>query len=279
VTVVNAGVRFLSILACIVIGSGAGGATGAVAAPSASVHPGSVVRWPGPELVDCALADRHWLPMDGACWYPIDLDATGSLELVRRSAGGVASRTIAIGDYPYPIERLEVEEKYVAPPKAALERIEREKARVARLWTLATPRRFTLPLAAPLATLPTASRFGSRRIFNNEPRSPHGGADFSAKPGTAVFAPADGTVALAEEQYFAGNAIYIDHGDGLISMTFHLSEIGVANGADVKRGEPIGKVGATGRVTGPHLHFAVRWRGARVDPELLLGRGELVEIR
>ena len=198
---------------------------------------------------------------------------------MRRSSGGVASRTVTIGDYPYPTEELKVEEKYVAPPKEALDRIEREKARVAKLWTLATQRRFALPLAAPLAELPTAGRFGARRIFNNEPRSPHGGADFSAQSGTVVFAPADGTVALAEGQYFAGNAVYLDHGDGLISMAFHLSEIEVAPGATVTRGQPIGKVGATGRVTGPHLHFAIRWHGARVDPELLLGRGEPVEIR
>ncbi len=247
--------------------------------PRTSLRPGSVVRWPGPELSDCSIGDRHWQPMDDACWYPIDLEATGSVELARRSSGGVASRTLAIGSYPYPTEELKVEEKYVAPPKAALERIAREKARVAKLWALATPRRFALPLAAPLAALPTAGRFGSRRIFNQEPRSPHSGADFSARTGTAVFAPADGTVALAEEQYFAGNAIFIDHGGGLISMAFHLSELGVVNGDAVTKGQPIGKVGATGRVTGPHLHFAFRWHGARVDPELLLGIVEPVEIR
>jgi len=243
------------------------------------VRPGSVVRWPGPELADCSIADRHWQPLDGACWYPIDLEASGTLELARRSSGGVASRTVRISSYPYPTEELKVEEKYVAPPKEALERIEREKARVAKLWALSTPRRFSLPLAAPLADLPTAGRFGSRRIFNKEPRSPHGGADFKAQSGTVVFAPADGTVALAEEQYFAGKAVYLDHGDGLVSMAFHLSEIGVANGDAVKRGQPIGKVGATGRVTGPHLHFGLRWHGARIDPELLLGRETPLEIR
>ena len=249
------------------------------AEPPPTARPGSVVRWPGAELTDCSIGDRHWTPLDDACWFPIDLEAKGEIELVRRSSGGIASRKVRVGDYPYATEELTVEEKYVAPPKEALERIEREKARVAKLWALSTPRRFALPLAAPLEALPTAGRFGSRRVFNKEPRSPHSGADFSAKTGTVVFAPADGVVALAEEQYFAGNAVYLDHGDGLISMAFHLSRIDVANGDEVKRGQPIGKVGATGRVTGPHLHFAVRWHGARVDPELLLGRDQPIEIR
>lgn len=86
-----------------------------------------------------------------------------------------------------------------------------------------------------------------------------------------MLAPADGVVVLAEEQFFAGRAVYLDHGDGLISMSFHLSEIAVAEGQEVKRGQLIGRVGATGRVTGPHLHFGLRWRGARIDPAALLG--------
>ncbi len=107
-------------------------------------------------------------------------------------------------------------------------------------------------------------------MFNGQPRSPHGGADFKAKPGTLVRAAADGRVVVAEDQYFPGRAVFIDHGDGLISMSFHFSEILVKEGDEVKRGDPIGRVGATGRVTGPHLHFALRWHGARVDPAILL---------
>lgn len=244
-----------------------------------AVRPGALVRWPGAELLACELGERRWQPLDGACWYPVDLEAKGELELVRRSTGGVASRTVRVADYPYPTQELRVEEKYVAPPAAALERIARERARVVALFALETPRRFTLPLAPPLATLPTSARFGARRVFNGESRNPHSGADYSARPGTVVFAPADGRVALAEEQYFAGRAVYLDHGDGLLSMSFHLSELLVATGDEVARGQPIGKVGATGRVTGPHLHFGLRWHGARVDPDLLVGEATAVEIR
>lgn len=247
--------------------------------PAAQVAPGGVVRWAGPGLLACQQGERRWEPAEGACLYPIDLAATGELELVRRSTGGVATRRVTIGDYPYPTQQLEVDGKYVAPSAADLERIARERERVTALWSLDTPRRWTLPLGSPLADLPAAGRFGARRIFNGEPRSPHSGADFAARRGTAVRAVADGRVVLAEDHYFAGKGVYIDHGDGLVSMSFHLDQIAVAAGDEVRRGEAIGAVGATGRVTGPHLHFALRWRGARIDPEILFGRLGMVEIR
>jgi murein DD-endopeptidase MepM/ murein hydrolase activator NlpD len=252
---------------------GLGAAASATAAPVTVAPPGGVVRWAGAELRSCSIGSRSWTPLDGACWYPIDLEARGRIALVRRSIGGVASRWVEVGEYPYPTEHLQVEEKYVEPPPEALERIERERRRAAAIFARETPRGFTLPLAPPLEPLPAAGRFGARRIFNGRPRSPHGGADYRAAPGTPVRAAADGVVALAEEHYFAGRSVFLDHGDGLISMSFHLSEILVAPGDAVRRGDPIGRVGATGRVTGPHLHFALRWHGARVDPALLLARG------
>ena len=246
---------------------------------AATVAPGGVVRWAGAELVSCSLGGRTWAPLDGACWYAVDLGRTGSLELVRRSSAGRAARRVRVAAYPYPTQRLEVEEKYVEPPPGERERIAREARRVAALWALETPRRFALPLAAPLDPLPEATRFGARRIFNGRPRNPHSGADFAAAPGAPVRAAADGRVVLAEEQYFAGRAVYLDHGDGLVSMSFHLSEILVRPGDEVRRGQEIGRTGASGRVTGPHLHFGVRWHGARVDPALLLGAAAPVDLR
>jgi murein DD-endopeptidase MepM/ murein hydrolase activator NlpD len=251
----------------------------AAEAPDAAVAPGRIVRWPGPSLLDCSLGERHWKPLDGACWYAIDLGATGSVELVRRSTGGVASRRLRVAPYPYPEQRLEVEERYVEPPPDEIARIARERRETLRALALRTPRRFTLPLAPPLDPLPTESRFGARRIFNGEPRSPHSGADFAVRSGTPVRAVADGTVALTGEQYFAGNAVYIDHGDGLVSMSFHLSKILVRAGDSVRRGQQIGLSGATGRVTGPHLHFGIRWHGSRVDPNLLFTSDRATEVR
>lgn len=243
----------------------------AAASSALSVRPGSIVRWAGDGLVECRQGEQRFAPIAGACYFPIDLLATGELEVERRTAAGAERRALAIASYPYPTERLTgVEEKYVSPPAAELARIEREQRETAAVFARRTVRQFTLPLGAPLAVLPEGGRFGSRRIFNGEARSPHGGTDFKAAPGTLVYAADDGIVALAAGQYFAGNAVYVDHGDGLVSMSFHLAEILVKAGAAVKRGQPIGKVGATGRVTGPHLHFGARWRGAKVDPQLLL---------
>lgn len=264
---------FVLLLAAV-----AGSGVAAAGPAEVVVAPGTVVRWPGTALLECRLGERRWRPFDDACYYPVELGASGELELVRRSTGGVASRRVRVGPYPYPEQRLEVEDRYVAPSAAELERIEREKRRVARLWSLESERRFALPLEAPLADLPAAARFGARRIFNGQPRSPHSGADFAAPTGTPVIAVADGRVVLAEEHFFAGRSVFVDHGDGLVSMSFHLSEIAVTEGDEVRRGQRLGAVGATGRVTGPHLHFAVRWHGARIDPSLLLGGAAMTEI-
>lgn len=256
-------------LAALLLASFAG--QGTTASAPQVVRPGSIVRWPGEGIVDCRQGARRFAPIAGVCYFPIDLLATGTVEVERRTAAGADLRQLTIASYPYPTERLTgVEEKYVSPPAAELARIEREQQETAAVFRRDTLCNFQLPLGAPLASLPEGGRFGSRRIFNGEARSPHGGTDFKAAPGTVVFAPADGVVALAAGQYFAGNAVYLDHGDGLISMSFHLSALLVKNGERVKRGQPIGKVGATGRVTGPHLHFGARWRGAKVDPQLLL---------
>jgi murein DD-endopeptidase MepM/ murein hydrolase activator NlpD len=141
---------------------------------------------------------------------------------------------------------------------------------MARLWKPRGPRRFSLPLGAPLDPLPEAGHFGHRRVINGEPRSPHGGADFAAPQGTPVRVAADGKVVMVANHFFGGNAVFVDHGDGLVSQYFHLSRIDVHEGQELARGATLGAVGSTGRATGPHLHFGTRWRGARVDPSLLL---------
>ncbi|MEO7794999.1 MAG: M23 family metallopeptidase, partial [Thermoanaerobaculia bacterium] len=216
---------------------------GTAATAPQSVRPGAIVRWPGEGIVECRQGDQRSTPLEGVCYFPIDLLATGKLAVERRTAQGVERRTLAIASYPYPTESLTgVEEKYVSPPKAELARIEREQQETAAVFRRRTARSLVLPLGKPLAKLPEGGRFGSRRIFNGEARSPHGGTDFKAAAGTVVYAAADGVVALAASQFFAGNAVYVDHGDGLVTMSFHLSAMLVKTGAIVQRGQAIGKV-------------------------------------
>jgi murein DD-endopeptidase MepM/ murein hydrolase activator NlpD len=120
---------------------------------------------------------------------------------------------------------------------------------------------FLLPVAAP-----AGGNFGARRLFNGKTRSRHGGVDFAAPQGAPIMAPAPGRVALAEDQYFSGGTVILDHGGGLFTTYFHMSSIDVAPGDLVVPGKQIGKVGATGRATGPHLHWGARLRGSRIDP-------------
>ncbi len=263
-------------------GLAAGPPAGGAPAWQARVVPGQLVRWEGPGSERCGRGEESWDPLAGACWYPFDLDApAGVVKVFRLRQGQREEAAVTVGDYAYPTQRITLkDDSQVNLSPRDLARAERESAAVAKLWSRRSPARFTLPLGPPLAKLPEGGRFGSRRIFNGEPRSPHSGVDFAAATGTPVLAVADGTVVLAADHFFSGNSVFIDHGDGLISMYFHLSRLAVRAGQQVHRGERLGAVGATGRATGPHLHFGVRWRGARVDPEILLGTsGAVAEVQ
>jgi len=248
------------------------GAVGAVV-----VRPGTVVRWPGRGIEWCELGARRFEPLDGACYFPVDLlRKAGPLVLARGRNARRETTTVRVRKFDYPIQKLTLPRHMVELSPEDLERVNRENRAMARLWTREGPRRFSLPLGAPLEPLPVGGRFGHRRIINGRPRSPHGGADYSTAEGAPVLAAADGTVAMVADQFFGGNAAFVDHGDGLVTMYMHLSRVDVAEGDEVRRGEGVGAVGSTGRATGPHLHFGVRWRGARVDPALLLRGPEVI---
>ena len=128
-----------------------------------------------------------------------------------------------------------------------------------------TDRLWSAPFVRPVRE-PANSRFGTRSVFNGEVRRPHGGADFLSPAGTLVHAPNAGRVAAARDLFFTGNTVIIDHGMGVVSLLAHLSAMNVREGDVIEAGQVIGRVGATGRVTGPHLHWGVTVTGARVDP-------------
>ena len=175
-----------------------------------------------------------------------------------------------IAEHAYREQRLNVDRKYVSLSDEALERIGRERKVIdAALTNWRTVPLVDVSLQAPVDG-PRSSSFGLRRFFNDEPRSPHKGMDIAATTGTPVVAPRDGVVTATGDYYFNGNTVILDHGQGYVTMYCHLSEIGVEEGQNVAAGETLGAVGATGRVTGPHLHFGTYLNGTAVDPALLL---------
>ena len=162
----------------------------------------------------------------------------------------------------------------VTPSPANLERIQRELVEQRAAYRQFSARQpsnllFDKPVDGPLS-----SPFGLRRFFNDQERNPHSGLDFAAPAGTPVKAPAAGRVILTGDYFFNGQTVFVDHGQGLISMFCHLSQIGVQAGDELGRGQVLGQVGSSGRSTGPHLHWNVSLNDARIDPSILIGRFE-----
>ncbi len=236
------------------------------------VVPGAVVRWDARPGDRCAKAAESWEPLGGACYFGVDIRlAPGTLEVALLRDQARETLLLNVGPAPYHEERLSLDPRKVTLSKKDQERAKREWQEVAPVFDLRGPARFALPLAAPLAGAPPARNFGTRRVLNGEARSPHGGADYKAATGTPVLAVAPGRVAFVANHFFSGRGVYVDHGDGLISMSMHLSRVDVKAGQEVRAGDRLGLSGATGRVSGPHLHFGLRWRGATVDPSVLIG--------
>lgn len=178
--------------------------------------------------------------------------------------------TFDVQPFSYAEQRLSIaNRRLVNPYQKDLERIARERrtmdAAYARFTAASTEVRFDWPAEGPVS-----SPFGLRRIFNGEPRNPHSGLDIAAPAGTPVRAPSPGTVVVTGDFFFNGNTVMIDHGNSLVTLYCHLSRIDVSEGQQVARGDVIGQVGATGRATGPHLHWSVSLNGARVDPLLFV---------
>lgn len=217
-------------------------------------------------------------PGGGEVWtgwtmVPLDQPATlAAIDLEGTRANGttvIATHAVSIQHKDFPEERLTVSSKYVEPPAEVQERLAEERTKVRKVYRT---RRDVTPaeqFVRPVPGEPT-STFGKRRFFNDKPRSPHPGLDLRAATGTPVLAAGSGLVAIAQDLYYSGNTVIIDHGGGLFTIYAHLSEIEVSVGDELETGVPIGKSGATGRVTGPHLHWGAKIGDRPFDPTALL---------
>jgi murein DD-endopeptidase MepM/ murein hydrolase activator NlpD len=257
----------------------------AIATAARALQPGELVvvtLIPGPEAADVQVtafgrpvlafrigADR-WQALVG-----IDLDQRPGAYTIKADARWrgeliTGTRPLVVRPKTFATRTLRVAPEFVTPPPLMQERLDREADLLRHVYMHSAPERlWQAPFTRPVPQ-PATSRFGSRSVFNGQPRSPHAGTDFLSGAGTPVKAPNAGRIAVARDLFFSGNTVIIDHGLGTFSVLAHLSRLDVSEGDLLDRGQIVGLVGATGRVTGAHLHWAVRVGGARVDPMSLL---------
>ncbi|WP_293763284.1 peptidoglycan DD-metalloendopeptidase family protein [Stenotrophomonas sp.] len=232
------------------------------------VPAGSTVRYAGRDLRVSGY---------GSVVFGIGRDEKGPLQVqVRRPDGGSETAAIAVTPRDWPLERVNgVPPKTVNPPPAIAERIAREQARVTEARQRDDDRTdFTQTFQWPLQGR-ISGRFGNARIYNGQPGAGHSGMDIAALTGTPVKAPAAGIVTFADpDLYLTGGTLVLDHGFGISSNFLHLSRIDVKVGERIAQGQVIAAVGATGRATGPHLHWGMNWFDTRIDPLLVLERGK-----
>jgi murein DD-endopeptidase MepM/ murein hydrolase activator NlpD len=265
-----------AIIASAMLAHAAAAAVPANDLPRSESVPGGVrmVALPGAaDVAPVASFEQHrvmvihrndkWLAVIG-----IPLDAAKGTAVLAVQAE--ASHAFAIGPKTYTVQRLSVAPSKVDLSPQDATRAAQERTRIlAAIATFSPIAPATLGLFQPVPGVRSSS-FGLRRVFNGEARNPHTGMDIAAPIGTPILAAADGTVVDTGDYFFNGNTVIIDHGEGMLTVYCHLSAIGVHSGDLIKRGQIIGKVGMTGRVTGPHLHFAVVLNQSFVDPALFL---------
>lgn len=210
---------------------------------------------------------------DGTFVIGLGRDAPEMVQLLLTQDGVQTRHKFAVQQREYNIQRIEgVPQRTVTPPPEQLERIQQDNAltRAARRQDLSR-RDFLQDFQWPLTGRITGV-YGSQRFYNGEPRQPHFGVDVAAPVGAVVRAPVDGVVTMVhEDMFYSGGTLIVDHGHGVSSTFLHLSKILVEKGTQVKQGDPIAEVGATGRATGPHLDWRINWFNERLDPQLLVG--------
>jgi murein DD-endopeptidase MepM/ murein hydrolase activator NlpD len=220
--------------------------------------------WQGKPVLVVKDQDARWLAIVG---IPLTIKPGTSQQV---NSGG-RNLPFSVGSKKYPEQHITLKnQRQVNPNPDDLKRIEQElevQVRAYRSFTPGTPSNLLLdkPVDGPLS-----SKFGVRRFFNGEERNPHAGLDFAVPAGTPIKSPAAGKVILIGNYFFNGNTVFVDHGQGFISMFCHMSKIDVKVGDTVPRGGVVGRVGSTGRATGPHMHWNVSLNDARVDPAIFI---------
>jgi murein DD-endopeptidase MepM/ murein hydrolase activator NlpD len=253
--------------------------------PQQSAVPGGVVIVPVADAIEAKPMVKYnnhqvmvlkqndqWLAIVG-----IPLSAKiGSQILAVKSAGKTTRISFVILDKAYPTQHIEIKDDgKVNPNNYDMKRINSEKSAINAALEHWTEGDVALNFAWPIEGR-VSGLFGRRRVFNGQPRNPHSGMDIAAPIGTEIHAPADGIIRNTGDYFFNGNTVFIDHGQGLVTMFCHMNKIGVKAGQVIKQGEVIGTVGMTGRVTGPHLHLGVSLNDTRVEPRLFFPERDTV---
>jgi murein DD-endopeptidase MepM/ murein hydrolase activator NlpD len=236
---------------------------------------GALLRGTAPRGTTALSLDGKPIPVgeDGAFLIGFDRDAPPQSKLVAEWSGGTLVRLLTVAPRAWDLERVDT------PLRQGIPNEDFQRIRAAELARIAAARavevksggwrqRFAWPARGRISGV-----FGSQRIYQGEPGSYHSGVDIAAGAGAVVTAPADGVVVLAGPPVFSleGNMVIVSHGMGLDSAFLHLATVAVKEGQQVRQGDPIGTVGATGRATGPHLHWSMKWQSARIDPQPLAG--------
>ena len=236
---------------------------------NATSVPGGVYAWSVPAgASDIRFQNNLVFVVDQTALVGIPIrQALGPAQITFVYGGQNQTHTFEIVDKRYTEQRITLQNKeMVSPNPKQLERIRAESKRQRAIYaTVSAPMDLSTGFSMPLEGI-TTSLYGHRRFFNDQPRSPHSGLDIAAPTGTPIVAPAQARVALVDDLYYNGKSVFLDHGQGLITMYCHLSEQTVSTGELVQQDQVIGLVGATGRVTGPHLHWSVSLNGYRIDP-------------
>ncbi len=269
--------RVAGLLLAVLASAGPAAAAGSrVELYPATPAPGEVfrVRVDAEQPVSVRFGGREFdlWPADGGGWeglVAVDRDArAGEADavVVGRDGRPLGTAPVPVRAREYPVQRLTVSEKLVTLSAEDRARADREAVRIRAALASRTPRRlwtgpFSLPVDAPVS-----SPFGTRRYYNGKRRGYHSGLDLAAPRGTPVAAPAAGRVVLVGDFFYTGNTVFVDHGHGLVTAYFHLDAVSVSEGDRVETGQELGRVGSTGRSTGPHLHWGVYLSGRKADP-------------